>query len=83
MDPIFASYLQIPTNVLLTNSLYLDIYISFRKQKNEKKKQKKSRIVRKKYIPVKTNLYLSNLWMLYFYFLDVLYALTHMFRSDL
>ena len=38
MDPIFASYLQIPTNVLLTNSLYLDIYISFRKQKNEKKK---------------------------------------------
>ena len=48
MDPIFASYLQIPTNVLLTNSLYLDIYISFRKQKNEKNKQKKSRIVRKK-----------------------------------
>ena len=47
MDPIFASYLQIPTNVLLTNSFYLDIYISFRKQKNEKK-QKKSRIVRKK-----------------------------------
>lgn len=40
MDPIFASYLQIPTNVLLTNSLYLDIYISFRKQKNEKKKTK-------------------------------------------
>lgn len=48
MDPIFASYSQIPTDVLLTNSLYLDIYISLRKQKNEKKKQKKSRIVRKK-----------------------------------
>ena len=48
MDPIFASYLQIPTNVLLTNSLYLDIYISFRKQKNEKKNKRKVGLWEKK-----------------------------------
>lgn len=48
MDPIFASDLQIPTNVLLTNSFYLDIYISFRKQKNEKKNKRKVRLWEKK-----------------------------------
>lgn len=39
MDPIFASYLQIPTNASLPNSFYLHIYISLREQKNEKRKK--------------------------------------------